>query len=332
MLPVERLLPPALPAGRLNAKGRPVGTLRDQLYRMHPVRNAANVVGVWVQSLGVIVLALWLHHPLAWIAAFVLMSRAFALFSILGHEAAHRLLFPNRRVNDWVGSWLVAYPGFVPLEAYRRGHMAHHKEEFGPNEPDMALYAGYPITTASWRRKLTRDATGNSGWKNLRALLGAFGSPTARPVAMRIAAWQLALFVGFTVAGYPLAWPLLWLLPWMTGWRVINRLRAIAEHGGMQASPDRRLTTHHIRQTWPARLWIVPFSTGYHLAHHVDIGVPFQNLRRLHDELVRTGWVVPELEYPSYRAFWRRAASRPDNAGAATAADSASAASNPHQG
>ena len=46
--------------------------------------------------------------------------------------------------------------------------MAHHKDEFGPNEPDMNLYNGYPITPASMRRKLQRDVFGNSGWKNLK--------------------------------------------------------------------------------------------------------------------------------------------------------------------
>ena len=35
-----------------------------------------------------------------------------------------------------------------------------------------------------------------------------------------------------------LAVPLFWLLPYLTVWRVINRLRSIAEHGGMHASAE----------------------------------------------------------------------------------------------
>jgi len=97
--------------------------------------------------------------------------------------------------------------------------------------------------------------------------------------------------------------------PWMSVWRVINRLRSIGEHGGMMASTDRRLTTHVVRQTWLARFWMVPFKTGWHLAHHVDMGVPMRNLPRLHEELVASGWVVPELEHRSYLALWRRLAS-----------------------
>ena len=50
---------------------------------------------------------------------------------------------------------------------------------------------------------------------------------------------------------------------------------------------------------------MVPYNTGWHLAHHVDMGVPWRNLPTLHDELVRSGWLVPDVEYPTYRAFWR---------------------------
>ncbi len=312
MRPPAEVLPDVLPTDSLAASGRPVGHLREELYRRHDVRNAFNVVSVWLQSFGLVALALALHHPVGWVVAFVLMGRSFSLMAILTHEAAHRLLFTNRRLNDGVGTWLLGAPGFVPLDAYRRGHMAHHKEEFGPNEPDMNLYVGYPITSASWRRKLRRDAIGITGWKNLKGLLGALRSPTARPIAMRIVIAQVAIFAVFTAAGYPLAWPLLWFAPWMTGWRIINRLRSVAEHGGAERSSDRRITTHHVRQSLMARFWFVPFNTGWHLAHHVDIGVPFQNLPHLHDELVTAGWVVPGYVYPSYRAFWRSASSRPE--------------------
>jgi hypothetical protein len=49
----------------------------------------------------------------------------------------------------------------------------------------------------------------------------------------------------------------------------------------------------------------------------VDMGVPWRNLPRLHAELVAAGWVVPPLEYPSYRALWRALASRAERSGEA---------------
>jgi fatty acid desaturase len=300
-----------LPTDRLRDGARLRTDLRAGLRRIPNLANALTVASLWLQIAVVIGGAIWLHHPVAWIVAFLLMGRAFSQLLILGHEAAHLLLFSNRRVNDFVGKWLLDYPGLVPFEIYRKGHMAHHKDEMGPHEPDKALYAAYPVTRASLRRKLTRDAFFVSGWKNLRPLLGALRSRTGRPIALKILAAQVVLIAVFTALGRPELYLFLWLAPWMTVWRVINRLRAIAEHGGMIRSSDRRQTTHHVQQSALARFALVPYNTGWHLAHHVDIGIPYRNLPALHRELEAAGWVTPELVYPNYRALWRALASRP---------------------
>jgi fatty acid desaturase len=309
MLPPVEALPDVLPTDRLTESARPVPEVREQLRRVDGVRNGITVVSALLQSVGVVALAGWSHRWWVWVIAFPLAGRGFALLAILAHEAAHRLLFTSKRLNDTVGRWLLAYPGFTALDAYRRVHMAHHKDEFGPNEPDLNLYNGYPITRASLRRKLTRDALFVSGWKNLRGLFRALRRPSSRGVALRILAVQAVLAVGFALIGPWWLYFVLWLGPWMTVWRVINRLRAIAEHGGMQRSPDRRLTTHHVRQSLLARFWMVPYHTGWHLAHHVDSGIPWRNLPALHAELVAAGWVTDALTYPSYTALWRALAS-----------------------
>ena len=99
------------------------------------------------------------------------MGPMYARFAILMHEAAHKLLFTNKRWNDWIGKWVVAYPVFTPVQLYRRVHFAHHKDEFGPDEPDMAFYSPYPCTRRALRRRLFRDAVGISGWKNFVPLV-----------------------------------------------------------------------------------------------------------------------------------------------------------------
>ena len=67
------------------------------------------------------------------------------------------------------------------------------------------------------------------------------------------------------------------------------------------AEPIRRT----VAQSWFARFWFVPYNTGWHLAHHVDMGIPFRNLPRFHAELEEAGYVSPGLTYPSYLALWR---------------------------
>jgi len=311
MVPPPELLPDVLPSERLTPAAKPVPPLRDELRRIAGTRNALTVAAAWAQAVAVVLAACWVDHPVGWLVAFVLMGRTIVQLNILGHEAAHRILFRRRRVNDEVGRWLCAYPVLQPLELYRRSHFAHHRDELGPDEPDLALYVGYPITRASLRRKLTRDALGVTGVKILRGLLRGLRKPATRPVAVRILAAQAVLLAIGTAFGRPELYLFLWLAPWLTVWRVFNRLRAIAEHGGMERSDDRRRTTHVVRQTWWALFWIVPYHTGWHLAHHVDMAVPWRNLPRLHRELVAAGWVTPALEHRSYWALWRALASRP---------------------
>lgn len=310
MAPPPEALPAALPTERLTVSAKAVPDLRAELRRIASYRNVGSVAGLWVSIAALWAAALWIAHPLGYLILFILMGTVFARLAILGHEAAHRLLFRDRRANDLVGRWLLAYPAFVPFDLYRRSHFAHHRDEFGPGEPDIPLYAGYPIPASSWRRKLLRDAIGNSGWKNLKPLLKATTHEAGRKVALPILATQAVIWAAtWLLTGRWWLYPLCWLGPWLTVWRVLNRLRAVAEHGGMQQADDRRLTTHHIRQSWSARFWIAPYRTGWHLAHHADMGVPWRNLPRYHHELVESGWVTPSLEYPSYRAFWRACAS-----------------------
>jgi fatty acid desaturase len=310
MLPAPELLRP--PTGdRIAQNGRPTREFREHLRHIPSWANAWTVASVWLQIVAVLWVAIWLNNPFVWIAAFLLMGRAHVQLNILMHEAAHRLLFANRRLNDFTGRWLLGYPALVPIDLYRRGHMAHHREEFGPNEPDIPMYRGYPIARDSMRRKLTRDALGITGFKLLRNLFAALRSTNedARHQARCIFATQIALLAVAILIGHPWLYALLWLLPHLTVWRVLNRLRAIAEHGGMAQSSDRRETTHAVRQSWWARFWFVPFHTGWHLAHHADSGIPWRHLPEYHRELTASGYVQPGLEYPSYRTLWRKLAS-----------------------
>ena len=70
MIPGPALLPDVLPTERLTRTGRPSVELRAELRRSHNLRNAANIVSVWVQSFGVIALACWLtcSFVLCWLA------------------------------------------------------------------------------------------------------------------------------------------------------------------------------------------------------------------------------------------------------------------------
>ncbi len=303
-------LPITHPDDFVQADGRPTSSYRENLRRIPNLRNGISVVSVYAQTIGIVGIAVWSQSPILWVIAFLLMGRAHAQFASLMHEAAHRLLFSHKKLNDIVGNWFLGYPTLTSTPAYRRVHMAHHREEFGPEEPDIPLYANYPVSRASLRRKLIRDATGQTGFKLLSAQLRGLTSKDqrVRRTLWKMLAVQVVILAICFVAGYPIVYLVFWVLPYLTVWRVINRLRSIAEHGGLRGDSDRRITTHSVHQNVFARFFLVPFNIGWHLAHHVDAGIPFRNLPAYHRHLQEAGYVTSDIEYPNYRAVWRACA------------------------
>ncbi|MFW2381395.1 MAG: fatty acid desaturase [Acidimicrobiales bacterium] len=292
-------LPDVLPTERLFASGKAKPGVLPDLRMIDDRPNALSVTGVYVQMFGSWALAGYVSHPLMWAAMFIWSTRCIAMLGILNHEAAHALLFSNRRLNDAVARYFMAPLVFSDFDAYRHGHLAHHKEELGPDEPDVSLYAPYPSGNRIWRR-LARDLFGVSASKLLRAI-----ARSKRSIRHRVLIAQVSLFpLAWLLTGYWWGWLMVWFLPWATVHQVNNRLRAIAEHAGMKAGADRRVTTHVVDQSLAAGFMLAPFKTGYHLAHHVDTSVPWRNLDTLNRELEAAGWITPEMRHRNYRALW----------------------------
>ena len=173
-------LPRVHPTDHVRDDGRLSAADRERLRRIPSFRNAWSVVWLYGQNLLVIWAAVRIDNPAVWVLAFLLMGRAHAQFASLMHEAAHRTLFRHKGANDFVGRWFLGYPVMTSTAAYRRVHMAHHRREFGPDEPDIPLYSNYPISRASLRRKLVRDATGRTALRLLRAQMRGLRSPDPR--------------------------------------------------------------------------------------------------------------------------------------------------------
>src|SRR5690606_24792836 len=51
------------------------------------------------------------------------------------------------------------------LDAYRPYHLTHHKYAQQAEDPDLVLSAPFPVTRASLRRKIVRDLTGQTFFK-----------------------------------------------------------------------------------------------------------------------------------------------------------------------
>jgi fatty acid desaturase len=155
---------------------------------------------------------------------------------ILQHDAAHGALHPDPKVGDWISD-VFCLSG---VERYRKYHLQHHKFAQQAEDPDLGLSAPFPITRISLRRKVVRDLTGQTWFKQR---FGDFGKKlkarkSGEPVLplvwteiVKQRRWLLtnaAVIVATSLAGYWWAWFLLWLLPRATWQMMITRFRNIA--------------------------------------------------------------------------------------------------------
>lgn len=259
---------------------------------------------------------------LAWpwlipLAVMVIGGRQLGL-AILMHDAAHGALHPNLRVNDFLGDKLTP-GGLLP---YRRYHMAHHKFAQQAEDPDLVLSAPFPVTRTSLRRKIVRDLTGQTYWKQqwapvVHAIRNRGDAPLA-PILREIWKRKRRFVAGFVVTmaatapfGFGWAWFALWLLPQATWLPMVTRLRNIAEHANVaKDEPD---PLRHARTTLAnpiERALLAPYWVNYHCEHHMFMGVPCHNLPRVHAKLKAQGVLDRMLTAPSYRAVLAQASSR----------------------
>ncbi len=241
-------------------------------------------------------------------------TRQLGLF-ILMHDGAHGLLHPNRRVNDWVARWLCS----SSLGEYRPYHLQHHRFVQQAEDPDLGLSAPFPISRASLKRKLLRDLTGQTFYKQrIAPLLVAAASDPASPLARNsqelVRGWRFVIgnalgFALFAAAGLWWVWFVMWLLPMATWLPLVTRIRNIAEHalvGRDQADPLRQART--TQANFIERALLAPYWVNYHLEHHLFTQVPCWKLPEAHALLRRRGVIARMEVQPGYATVLRLAA------------------------
>ena len=245
----------------------------------------------------------------------VIGNRQLGLF-ILMHDAAHGLLHANRKINDRVAFWFCG----SELNEYRPYHLQHHRFVQQAEDPDLVLSAPFPITTHSLRRKIIRDLTGQTFFKQRFGQLASRISarqpdqPLLPIIAAEVRKQRFFLvlnglgFLLFALAGLWWAWLLLWLLPMASWLPLVSRLRNIAEHALIEqngTNPLRHARTTHA--SWIERLFIAPYWVNYHGEHHMFTQVPCWSLPRAHQVLASKGVTARMEIQPGYRAVLRLA-------------------------
>ncbi|MEN6543507.1 fatty acid desaturase family protein [Parvibaculum sp.] len=281
------------------------------------------VVHAWAVIFGSMALFVWLPNPVTFLVAVALIGARQLGLAILMHDGAHGVLCHNPKLNNFLSQWLCAYPMMAETGAYRRYHLKHHAHTQQAEDPDLILSAPFPITKSSFRRKMIRDLTGQTGYQQRKAqILNALGRPDW-PLERRLQNYwtklgraticQFVIFAILAISGHWYLYFALWLLPFLTWQQAITRIRNIAEHAMVPDSNDDFRNARTTKANIFERALVAPYWVNYHVEHHLMMWVPCYNLPKTRAFLIANGF-GPRIETKSsYAEVLRMATSRPEN-------------------
>ena len=250
------------------------------------------VLGNWLAIVAIFTLVATYTNPVTIVLAVILLGGRQLGLSVLMHECGHRTLFRTAKLNDVIGQWLCALPVMNDQPSYARGHLEHHRKAGTTEDPDLPNYQAYPVSRDSFRRKMLRDLTGQTGFKLMGYIFrGASGAisrekhDSALPFLQQLGV-QLALFMVLNACG--IGWTyLLWAVAYLSVFMFIIRVRQVAEHAAVPDlfDPDPRMNTRTVDAPWWQRLVFAPNGVNYHMEHHFMASVPCYRLRALREHL-----------------------------------------------
>ena len=249
------------------------------------------------------VMVLW-TNAITIVLGIILLGTRQLGFGVLVHECGHGTLFESRRLNKMIGEWLAAAPTFNNMQAYSTAHIKHHRMAGTNQDPDLVNYRDYPISTQRLRRKLLRDITGRTGWRQTRGLVKSLLTLFAQKSEKRsslvrgLVVHTIAICF-FTYVGFWWLYAVWWIAELTTS-KLFSRLRQVAEHAAVPNLYDRdpRKNTRTIPANWFDQLIFCPLGVSYHMEHHIMASVPIYNLPQLHQILKEKGY-YDDVSFPT---------------------------------
>lgn len=217
-------------------------------------------------------------------------------FSVV-HDAIHRAISTNTRLNDWIGQSAVLLGApYINLKLFRWAHIQHHRFANGPRDPDFVLHGPWWSLPFRW---MFID-----GFYLRHAL--RHGDRVSRPHLLTSLWWaaiSFSIMAVLVASGYGWHVLMLWFIPS----RVIFLTLGFSffwlphvPHDTEQEANFTRATSVRIGHEW--LLGPLLQYQHYHLIHHLFPMTPFYNNEKVwtllapelwqHDLAVQHGFAI----------------------------------------
>ncbi len=233
-----------------------------------------------------IAVAIKVNHWAVYLIIIPLIANRQHSLLIQMHDAAHGNISKNKKINDFIGELLTAWPMFIRMEPYRDIHNKHHQYTNTNKDPDF-IEDRFPQSREEIVPILLKDLFGLGIFgqlKNMKRLK----APMSKSTKVARMAFFMILFGALTYFGVWKFFLLLWVTPLFTWLKLILHIRSISDHSG----PHLQFRAHpfNTRTIIPSlfdRLFISPRNCSYHMAHSIYASVPNYNLKACHEEMMK---------------------------------------------
>jgi fatty acid desaturase len=244
----------------------------------------------------------YLFYPVA----LILIGSTQRAFVNLLHESSHKVLTKNQRLNVTLGTLFSGYLVLHLYTPYRNSHIGWHHRYLGDPEkdPDYNFHLGvgiYDHQVSDKKFFFKNIALAVLGLRTVeyvkyvvqdRILFSSKDLTVSMPVRFSTERIVLPLqWVGIVGVcawqGWLLELLLFWIVPLFTTAIVIGWLSELAEHYPLPESENKQILMTRNRHGWAIERFLLGrHHDNYHLVHHLNMGVPFWNMKRAHQVLL----------------------------------------------
>ena len=274
-----------------------------KLYR-RPVawRQVVDFGLVWIQILLGIAMFAWSPGIPTYVLAALLIGGGQHGLGLVAHEFIHYNVVPgNRRLNDFLGTWLFAAPGGIPFAIFRYRHFLHHRY-YSTDRDTKTIYRmdirGMKLLPEILKRLFLIEyfhhvlAVVRSVRSDPKAHSG--GPPLIKSLPALLVTHAIIFAVLWTI--HPFAYFFLWLAPLLTLQMLFFNFRAITEHQPLRSLTQSSDSPYFLGTAGPfvrtsganllERLFLCKINFGYHLEHHLWPQINYQFLPVVHERMI----------------------------------------------
>jgi len=265
-----------------------------ELSKIHGWRSATAIAFDWTVIFLSFYIATQSSNIAIWILSAVIISGRQHALLVLMHDACHYRLFNSRKWNERISDWFLAYPLFVSTEGFRRDHLPHHLYVFTDKDPEWTRKTrltewNFPVKKNNFLVLILKDIFGFSVLKMIKMLTNFSKDADHSVQPMTKFEKPLYYLLLLAVIGFFQAWLFvaLWVATAFTLLFAILRIRNIAEHSSVRNTTDLSMSRNIVKPKLWERGLFGPHQVNLHLCHHLYPSVPFYNLPKVKNLLMK---------------------------------------------